>query len=188
MYKLFVRILPLILLSKIALADSLAGKKYDLFAAKVNAPSSDGWQLIDKSEVKVTFMYNHENFIKTAQASFFAFPPPHEKSNLLEITKKNIAELTSTGGSFIAEPKFEYTNLQANPCVKATFPLKYTVAVKGSSLEKQIIFQYHFLACNIPLYENTGLLVSFAYSSEKSTKALDQEVELFISGIKVQEK
>lgn len=60
------------------------------------------------------------------------------------------------------------------------------MVASGDPTEKTMTIQYRLLACEIPLYKDTGLMINYSYLSKNPNEAFEQELNEFLAGIKVQ--
>lgn len=141
---------------------------------KIYPPQTDDWFLLQAQEMKVGFISETADHIKTAQVSLFSLSTEYQKDSFIALLKAT----TKMMGKVVSE-SYSFSDNRGNPCAKGI--LTTDVGKDGQTL----LMQNRITACIIPVYKQQGLITAFSYTGDKPIPALDKEADAFFEKVEI---
>ena len=152
----------------------------------INAPNSEGWQLLSRAPDSIAFAKgsspSKESYV--ALASVFALPEAKGRDDFAAFIKRNIENKTDPERFNNLESSYEYTDLRGYYCVKYKGVTEDTNAKTSFFKRETLKLQVYFLYCLNTTNNQGGIFVGFSHRGVDTDPNLEKQALSFIDGVK----
>ena len=153
---------------------------------KLSAPTTSGWNIVEKNQTRVSFgrlgFGNHGTL--TAMAASFRLEPPRSRAEFLEQIQRAVdADAAIDRRLRAIESSLRYEDDRGYPCARYVAVFEDTGALVEADRRQPLLLQMHSLYCVNPYFDGAAFVAEYSHRGEELYNGLDAEARRFIQSV-----